>query len=52
MRPVTGREGRMDRRKVLERGEDWDQRRRSSRENMEADVKISPCTFTGCYEYF
>jgi len=42
MRPVIGREGRMDGRNVLER---------SSKENMEADVKILLCTFTGCYEY-
>jgi len=37
-------------REVLERrrpeGEE-----RSSRENMEVDVKISLCTSTGCYEY-
>jgi len=26
-------------------------RGRNSQENMEADVKIPLCTFTGCYEY-
>jgi len=26
-------------------------RGRSSREDVEADVKIPLCTFTGCYEY-
>jgi len=50
MRPVIGREGKMGRRKVLERERDWNKRRGSSRENMEADVKIPLCTFTGCYE--
>jgi len=28
-----------------------EQRERSSRENMEIDVKIPLCIFTGCYEY-
>jgi len=34
------------------RGGDWNRgdRRRSRRENMEADVKIPLCVFTGCYE--
>jgi len=36
--------------KVLERRRRLEQRRGSSRENMEADVKIPLCTFTGCYE--
>jgi len=39
-------------RKVLERRRRLERERgRSSQENMEADVKIPLCTFTGCYEY-
>jgi len=40
----------MGRRKVLEE-EETKGGRRSSGENMEADVKVPLCTFTGCYEY-
>jgi len=36
----------LERRRRLEQGEG-----RSRLKNMEADVRIPLCTFTGCYEY-
>jgi len=30
---------------------DWSEEEGGSRKNIEADVKIPLCTFTGCYEY-
>jgi len=49
MRRKDGREKslREEEETEMERMGDW---QRSSRENMEADVKIPLCVFTGCYE--
>lgn len=48
-RPVIGWEGRRE--KSLRGWGDWSERGGGSRENMAADVKISLCTSSGCYDY-
>jgi len=53
MRPIIGREGRQwdkSLKEEVETGMEESRRVRKQRENMEADVKIPHCTFTGCYE--